>query len=197
MSDISGVARVSASPASGLKGEVDNLVPTIALSDAFEGGFYESLGRVAVAFGRLEYFIVIAMKRLRQADRQARSLPTKSFDDAVLNDIRFDFKKCEQEAVALFASLVADGPRRTDFTESFSKARLLWENERNDCLHCCWTAAHDGAPMRLRPEKVRDPAGNLTLTWAASGIVRPSAILQIARDVDTVAEQIRQATRPL
>jgi len=199
MSDISATitATLSAVTADG-SSHVDNVVPTIILSDGFPEGFYEALGRVAVAFGRLEYSVLIAMKRLRQAERQRQGQPRKSFNDALLEDIRRDFKKCERQGVRLFVALVADGARQAAFKSVFGRARSLWEKERNDCIHACWTATSDCSAMRLRPKKEQVQAtGVWVLTWEQSGTIPIAELLRIANEVDDTAAHIRQATAAL
>jgi hypothetical protein len=177
-------------------GAVDNTVPTIRLSDAFEAGFYDALGRVAVAFGRLEYSGIILMKRLRQAERQRLGQPVKSFDEAVLEDLHIKFEDAERDAPALYAALIADPARQAVFLDLVARARCLWKTERNDCLHCCWTVSHDGRTQRLRPKKVQDKAGYWVLTWEPSGTVKVEELLGIAQRVEETALQIRRATEP-
>jgi hypothetical protein len=143
MSDITAGGTLRAVTAS-VSGSVDNVVTTIKLSDAFESGLYEALGRVAVSFGRLEYSMLVVMKRLRQADRKSQGQPPQALDDAVLEDLPIKFEECEKLALSLFSKLITDSSRQSAFVELLRKARSLWENERNDCLHCCWTAATGG-----------------------------------------------------
>ena len=193
MSDITGGGTLRAVTAA-VSGNVDNTETTIELNDAFEASFYDALGRVVVAFGRLEYSTLIVIKRLRQFERQSLGQPPKTFDDAVLENFPVNFEECEKHAPSLFSKLITDSGRQSAFTALLSKARTLWETERNDCLHCCWTATTGRAPMRLRPKRVRDAAGNWTLTWEPSGEVPVNTLLDVAQRVEETALQIRSST---
>ncbi len=175
-------------------GEVDNAVSTITLGNAFQAEFYDALGRVAVAFGRLEYSMLIVMKRLQQANRKSKNQPLLSLNAAILEDFPINFEECDKQAPTLYAKLVTDSTRQSEFDALVSKAHSMWKNERNDCLHCCWTSA-DGGAMRLRPKKVRDAAGDWTLTWEPSGVVKIEDLLGIARGAEEVASHIREFTK--
>ena len=101
------------------------MVHTFDPSDDFEPGFFETLGRLVAEFGRLEYILKLAVKRLRRV----------SFGEGMLAAEAMHLEPLGDEAKALFQQRVSDTHRKAEFVARVSEAIIIWE-DRNDDVHC-------------------------------------------------------------
>jgi hypothetical protein len=168
-------------------------------NDAFAEGFYDALGRVTVAFGRLDYVIMLVLKALRRTI-EARTGQRRGFDELLAQDYRKSFADKIDLAKELFAEATAGIPQFGDlvleewtvvaFDQTLSDAKAIWDPGRNDNVHSYWTAVTrpDATPMRLRPKPIDVKAG--TMDWNRSAEVPVSELLSIARDVEGLAQRL-------
>ena len=137
------------------------MVHTFDPSDDFEPGFFEALGRLVAEFGRLEYIMKVAVKRLRG----------EKFDEGMLyaeEQLRH-LDPLGEEAKKFFCERVDDPSRVAEFERQVNDAVDKWE-ERNDCVHCFWTALDDHSPKRYRP-KLEGPKKMKKLRWSRGRVV--------------------------
>ena len=192
MSEISGGASLTLpSVTVGATGAVDNTI-TFNPSDEFEEGFFDALGRVTVAFGRLDYMLMIALKRLRQTICQREGQPPRDFNVVIAEDFKTkDFGPRTKRAKKLFCCVVFDSTQIQAFEKLVAEANQLWNRERNDNFHAYWTAAHDRTPTRIRPEKEK---GTGIMKWDKSAPVPVATLRAIACHVEDLANELNRAT---
>jgi hypothetical protein len=147
----------------------------VTVSDDFPPGFYDALGRLVVAFGRVEYEIKLAVKSL--SDKGF----SKGFYDAESESLR-GFSTLCTKAKGLAAAKLTE-PHRSTFSDLVDKALSL-ATERNDNLHALWTADGKGKPVRVRP--FRDKA-NKTLDWRS----RPATIAEMNSHENSLVQLFR------
>src|SRR5947209_2524485 len=113
----------------------------ITITDDFPPGFYEALGRLAVAFGRVEYEIKLAVK----------SLSGKGFTAGMAEaESSGQFARLCKKAKSLAAARRLPQPHLSTFARLLDDA-MHFAPERNDTLHAVWTAHGNGSPRRFRP----------------------------------------------
>lgn len=161
------------------------MVHTFDPSDDFEPGFFEALGRLVAEFGRLEYMLKLAVKRLRRV----------SFGEGMLVAEAMHLEPLGDEAKALFQQRVSDAGRTAEFVARVSEAITIWE-ERNDNVHCFWTALKDRSPKRYRP-KLLKTGSKKTLDWSRGKVIPVADLQNLAnraaglwRFIDTETENL-------
>lgn len=172
-----------------LTGEVDNTV-TYQPSDAFPPGFYDALGRVTVAFGRLDYVMLIVLKRLHRTVEASEGKPRRGFDEILAENYWGCFGKKTALAAELFRKVVADAEQVAAFETCLDRAAKIWDPGRNDNVHSYWTATHKGTPMRIRPKLI-----DKKMDWKRSAEVPVSDLQAIARTVEELANELDRATK--
>ncbi len=160
----------------------------LLLSDAFEAGFFEALGRVVVQYGRLEYEMKLAVKRLSGLDF------TEGFLHA--ENIQKIGPICDQ-AKELYAQREPDPTRQQNFSELLDEVRYAWEETRNDVIHACWTAQKNGVPLKIRPKLHRVSKSHRTVKWDRTVSVSRYALLRLAEQVGDVTGKIHRMTTDL
>jgi hypothetical protein len=117
------------------------LVQQIPIKDGFEPSFYDEIGRLVVAFGRLEYLVKLCVK----------SLLGQGFKKGmVYAESKRQFRELCKEAKKLANSELSDIDAK-HFSDIIDHVLQLAE-ERNDTVHALWTATSNEAPLRIRPE---------------------------------------------
>src|SRR5438445_73395 len=99
----------------------------VEVKDDFPAGFYESLGRLVVAFGRVEYEIKLAVKTLSGKGFSAGIAEAESCRQ---------FRNLCEKAKTLAAKKLTE-PYLATFTALIDKA-LKVVPHRNDNLHALW-----------------------------------------------------------
>ena len=112
----------------------------VPINNDFPLDFYEALGRLVVAFGRVEYEIKLAVK----------SLSGKGFTAGMAEaEDSGQFWKLCKKARSLAAKGLPEGPLST-FLALIDEVINLAPN-RNDNLHALWTTDEKGNSIRYRP----------------------------------------------
>ena len=149
------------------------------VKDNFPDDFYEALGRVIVAFGRLEYVIKLTVK----------SLMAEGFTLGMAHaESRAAFHRLCNRAKELGNKRLPTD-KATRFTALIDRAISL-APKRNDNSHACWTTDNDATPLRLRPfwNTRTDPS---QLEWRTR-TVTPEELCQIAADMNAVYRDLQQ-----
>ena len=114
------------------------------IRDNFPSGFYEALGRFAVAFGRVEYEIKLAVKSF------VRAGTTKTFSEGMSEaESSGQFRKLCIKA-KIFAKTKLPEPHLTIFCDLIDTA-ISVAPERNDNLHAMWTTHDAGLHFACDP----------------------------------------------
>jgi hypothetical protein len=112
----------------------------IEVRDDFPAGFHDALGRFAVAFGRVEYEIKLAVK----------SLSGKKFSEGMVDaESSGAFGRLCRKAKQ-YANKKLDDPQLSTF-HKLMDAALKLAPDRNDTLHAMWTTDGQGEAVRYRP----------------------------------------------
>jgi hypothetical protein len=159
------------------------MVREIRRSNAFHAGFHDALGRVIVGFGRLEYQMKLAVKRLKGG----------SFTGGMLRaEVLRNMKPLCDEANKLYALRVADPDRRAAFAKILERSEVLWEEIRNDIIHSFWTAGPDGAALMYRPKLDKR---RTQVQWARNAKVPATTLLQCADELEALVNALDRETR--
>jgi hypothetical protein len=99
------------------------------------------MGRLVVAFGRLEYLIKLCVKDVTRRGFTRGMIEAKS-------ERQFN-KLCERAKKLAIKHLTHDAANQ--FCQVIDYVRKL-ANERNDAVHALWTTDDKGKPLRIRPQ---------------------------------------------
>jgi hypothetical protein len=146
----------------------------ITVRDDFPPGFYEALGSFAVAFGRVEYEIKLAVKSLSGSGFHAGMVQAESS--------RHFHALCTM--ARKLATKRLSEPQLLEFTSLIDKAVEL-ASERNDNLHAFWTAESEIAAKRIRPYWIRSES---RVDWGRNRSVK---VEELKSDADTLTKLYR------
>lgn len=142
----------------------------IPISDDFPASFYEEVGRLVIAFGRLEYLLKLCFKDLHgkgftlgmaEAEYEARAFACF----------------CEQMANLAASQL---SPTKADaFCDLIKKASSLG-TFRNDTVHAYWYADLKQLPSRIRPRKNSHESAD----WSRGRVVQICEILTAREEAE-------------
>jgi hypothetical protein len=133
------------------------LVQQILVKDDFEPSFYDEIGRLVVAFGRLEYLVKLCVKTLSK----------QGFTKGMVHaESKRQFTTLCEEAKTLADSKLS-GTDAKRFSAIIDRILQL-ADERNDVVHALWTAASSGVPLRIRPKWDKQTKG---VKWDKSQLV--------------------------
>ncbi len=134
---------------------------TINLDDNFPPGFYEEIGRLVIAFGRIEYILKLSIKTLIGEGF------TKGMSEA--ESTRLFCKLCDR-AIELAEKKLAE-TKRDDFIRIVTEIKNLAES-RNDTIHAFW----NGEPfLRIR---LKWNKGKKDIEWLESNIPLEELIIK-------------------
>jgi hypothetical protein len=151
----------------------------IPVCDDFPASFHAALGRLFVAFGRVEYLVKLTVK----------SLSGSGFTRGMtIADSQGAFRRlCKKGKDLAKAKLSAQ--QFKSYCDLLDRAEKL-AIERNDNVHCLWTTAQ-GAPVRYRPF-----CNNClkTLEWR-NRMVSPADLEQLAAEMEKLVAAIDSERR--
>lgn len=158
------------------------------VNDNFPHGFHEALGRFAVAFGRVEYVIKLAVK----------SLSGKEFNEGIKEAASYgQFRNLCKKAKELADEKLAM-PEASTFSILIDKALNL-ATDRNANLHALWTADEKGTPFRYG--YLSDAKGK-RLDWHSRPVTiaelnnLTDALSKLYRDIDAARRKSRWCSNP-
>lgn len=122
------------------------------VSNPNERSLHESIGRIAVEFGRFEYLVKAAIEKL---SRELQGTAQINFLDGIaLAEKEFTFSKQCDLLGQLFEKREPNAEKKDAFFTFVSEVKKIGE-DRNDAVHGCWAGKHNGFYLRLRSHRVR------------------------------------------
>ena len=149
------------------------------IKNNFPDDFYDALGRLVVAFGRVEYVIKLTVK----------SLSAEGFTRGMAHaESQRTFRLLCKRAKELGNDRLPSD-KAAQFTALIDQAITL-APQRNDNTHSCWTTDNQATPLRLRSfwNTRTDPK---QLEWR-SRTVMPDELRQIAAAMDALYRALQQ-----
>lgn len=148
----------------------------VQIRDDFAPKFYEAIGKLAIAFGRIEYLLQLVVKDYHGRGFEAGLAKAKSQN----------FSRLLEFAEKEFNKSVQDPTERTTFKAFLDRAGNL-SDDRNDMLHALWTSDANGDAFRYRVQLDR---GAGTIDWAKSRVVKVEEIEKLTAEVVVLRDQI-------
>lgn len=145
----------------------------IPASDDFPPGFYEEVGRLVVAFGRLEYLVKLCFNDLHgkgftigmaQAEYEAQALSRFCGETGML--AKLAKSKLSTTQTDLFCALL--------------KTLVTLGTFRNDTVHAWWYVDAKGLPFRIRPKKNSHESAD----WTRGRVVQIDEIQSTREEID-------------
>lgn len=145
----------------------------IPISDDFPPDFYEEVGRLVIAFGRLEYLIKLCFKDLH-GNGFTIGMAEAEYDAQSFADICGETGKLTKLAKSELSTTEADA-----FCELIKKASPLG-TFRNDAVHAWWYADVKGLPSRIRPKRDSHELAD----WSRGRVVQVSEIRSAREEIE-------------
>jgi hypothetical protein len=146
------------------------------LADDFHPLFYDELGRLTVATGRIEYMLKLCIKDLKGGGfTVGMSLAEKIRNFS-------DLCSC---AITL-SSDALDEPHRSTFQDLVKKIGALGD-DRNDMIHAMWTATDDRVALRIRPERKKK---SNAINWKKTRRIEIDELSTLRRKVEAAFREL-------
>lgn len=142
----------------------------IPIRDDFPSCFFDELGRLVVAAGRVEYVLKLCLKQLRG----------QGFSAGMLEAEELRQLSCLCDKVKNKADQVLKGQQRKDLHALIAEIKRIG-GQRNDMVHALWTTNDDREPLRIRPQLRK---GCQTVDWSKSKPVPISELRQLRRQLE-------------
>jgi hypothetical protein len=160
------------------------MVRETELRNDFHPLFYDELGRLAVAVGRIEYTLKLCIKDLKGDGSTAGMLFAEGIRN--LSDL------CNK-AIELSDAKNRE-PDRSAFRGVVEGIRKL-AGERNDMIHAMWTVTGERVALRVRPERRKSTN---SVEWKKTRPVDMKELTTLRRTLESayaVLEEQRQGWR--
>ena len=145
----------------------------IPISDDFPAGFYEEVGRLVIAFGRLEYLIKLCFKDL-QGKGFTIGMAAAGYESQAFADFCGETGKLTKLAKSELSTTDADA-----FCDLIKKVLPLG-TFRNDAVHAWWYADFKGLPSRIRPKRDSHESAD----WSRGRVVQVSEIRSAREEIE-------------
>jgi hypothetical protein len=161
---------------------VTSMVQEAEIRSDFHPLFYDELGRLVVAVGRIEYALKLCIKDLKGEGFTAGMLfaeSTRNFSDLCSKVIELSEAKYKE-------------PDRTFFRGVVEAIRELG-GERNDMIHALWTVTKDRVALRVRPERIKKTK---SVDWKKTRPIEMKELTELRRTLESsyaVLEDCRQS----
>lgn len=158
------------------------MVQKTEIRSDFHPLFYDELGRLAVAIGRIEYALKLCIKDLKGEGFTAGMLfaeGIRGFSDLCSKVIELSEAKYKE-------------PDRTFFRGVVETIKELG-GERNDMIHAMWTVTKDRVALRVRPERIKKTK---SVNWKKTQPVEMTDLMELRRTLEAsyaVLEDCRQS----
>lgn len=150
---------------------VASMVRKAEIRSDFHPLFYDELGRLAVAVGRIEYALKLCIKDLKGEGFTAGMLfaeGIRNFSDLCSKASELSEAKHQEPDRSLFRSVVEN-------------IRELG-GERNDMLHAMWTVTEERVALRVRPERVKKTE---SVNWNKTRPVQMTELSELRRALES------------
>ena len=152
---------------------------TVQVNNDFPPGFFEAIGQLAVAFGRLEYEMKLAVKTLSGKGFSQGMAEAESYGQF--------YWRCERTKALAEKELLA--PHLEIFIRLIDEAKVL-APERNNNFHALWTTK-SGKPVRYCPHMDKKTK---TLVWLPTSVTIPD-LEDLATTLRNLYNAIRTAKK--
>lgn len=148
------------------------MVKCITIRDDFEPLFFDEMGRLVVAAGRVEYILKLCLK----------SFLGKGFTPGMLEaeKVRTLSSLCDE--VAKHANQKLNHQQQANFCPLIDKIKVL-ADQRNDTVHALWTTTDSREPFRIRPELKRKKSPQ-SVSWSKSKVVSLNELRQVRHQLE-------------
>lgn len=148
------------------------MAKTLVVRDDFEPLFFDEVGRLVVAAGRIEYELKLCIKDLRGAGFTAGMLEAEQVRH--LSDL------CDEVSKSAKAKLEPEPLRK--FLLLICEIRVLAEH-RNDTVHALWTATDTREPLRVRPE-IKGKKATKSVNWSKTKLMPLNELRKVRRQLE-------------
>jgi hypothetical protein len=148
------------------------MAKTVPVRDDFEPLFYDEIGRLVVAAGRVEYVLKLCLKQL----------VGKGFTAGIFEaeEVRHLAPLCDE--VEKHAKSKLNGDQQKNFCAVIDTIRLL-ADERNDAVHALWTTTESREPLRVRPQ-LKGKKGSRSVDWSRTEVVSLGELRRVRRQLE-------------
>jgi hypothetical protein len=148
------------------------MAKTVLVRDDFEPRFFEEVGRLVVAAGRVEYVLKLCLKQLLGGGFTAGILQAEK--------VRHLSSLCEK--VEQHAKQKLDCQQQANFCPLINKLKAIVV-QRNDTVHALWTTTDSGELLRVRPE-LKGKKGSQSVDWPKKKIVSLDELREVRRELE-------------
>lgn len=146
---------------------------TVPVRDDFEPLFFDEVGRLVVAAGRVEYVLKLCLKQLVGSGFAPGMLEAEQ--------VRHLSSLCDK--VAEHAKKKLNGQQQTNFCTLIDKIKTL-ACQRNDTVHALWTTTDSREPLRVRPELKKGKKGSKSVGWSKTKVVSLDELRRVRRQLE-------------
>ena len=148
------------------------MVQTIPIRDDFEPLFFDEMGRLVVAAGRVEYVLKLCLKKLLGNGFTTGMLEAEK--ERALSSL------CDE--VAKQAGTILDTRQRANFCSLIDSIKEL-ADQRNDTVHALWTTTDSRKLLRVRPE-LKGKKGSESVDWSKTKVVSLDELRKLRRQLE-------------
>ena len=163
------------------------MVQTIPIRDDFEPLFFDEMGRLVVAAGRVEYVLKLCLKKLLGNGFTTGMI--KAEEKQALSRL------CDEVAKQAGTKLL-DTRQRANFCSLIDSIKEL-ADQRNDTVHALWTTTDSRKLLRVRPE-LKGKKGSESVDWSKTKVVSLDELRKLRRQLEDahVSLQCQRKTWP-
>lgn len=151
----------------------------VQVRDDFEPLFYDELGRLVVAAGRVEYVLKLCLKTLSGGGFKAGMLKAEQ--------VRHLSSLCDK--VTELAKQKLNDSHKGPFLKLVQEIKCL-ADERNDTVHALWTTTNGREPLRVRPE-LTGGKGSKKVDWSKTKTVPLNMLREVRRQLEDAYSQLQ------
>jgi len=148
------------------------MATTVPVRDDFESHFFDEVGRLVVAAGRVEYVLKLCLKQLLGKGFTAGMLEAEK--------VRHLSRLCDE--VEKYAKQTLNNQQRANFCPLIDRIKALAE-QRNDTVHALWTTTDSREPLRVRPQK-KGKKNSKSVDWSKTKIVSLYELREVRRQLE-------------
>ena len=154
------------------------MVQTTEIRSDFHPLFYDELGRLAVAVGRIEYTLKLCIKDLKGQGFTPGML--------VAENIRRFSDLCDK---VMELSDESNSEAQNSYFRSVVERIRELGSERNDMIHAMWTVTEDRVALRVRPELRK---GTQSVDWSKTKPVEMKELVGLRRNLESAYAELEK-----